>query len=186
MEGEETPPGPASGLHQSVAPSSPRPSSQGPSLDAPQHTSPGPKSSGGPRGEKVSEADLLDKLREYVEEKGGTWKPGWRIEKRTRFSGNTAGTSDAYYFSPENRKFRSRQEVVRAMGLEPDAKAKPAKPSRPEILDAVRAAEPDPLSQLPLHLDNGITVAICYLRTLHNEHGSARGTSSLPQFAVPS
>ena len=26
---------------------------------------------------------------------GGTWKPGWRIEKRTRFSGNTAGTSDA-------------------------------------------------------------------------------------------
>ena len=28
------------------------------------------QSSGGPRGEKLSEADLLDKLREYLEEKG--------------------------------------------------------------------------------------------------------------------
>ena len=44
------------------------------------------------------------------------------------------------------------------MGLEPDVKAKPAKPTRPEALQTVRLAEPDPLNQLPLHLDNGITV----------------------------
>lgn len=49
-------------------------------------------------------------------------------------------------------------QVVRAMGLEPDPNSKPAKPSRIEVLQAVRMAQPDPVSQLPMRLDNGVTV----------------------------
>ena len=67
-----------------------------------------------------------------------------------------------YYFSPSGRKFRSRQEVMRSLGLEPDARrskgSKPAKPVRAEVFQAAREAHPDPASCLPLQLDSGVSV----------------------------
>ncbi len=50
---------------------------------------------------------------------------------------------------------------MRFMGLEPDVKSKSSKagkPTRAEAFEHARASEPDPLSQLPLSLDNDVTI----------------------------
>ncbi|KAK9822217.1 hypothetical protein WJX81_007608 [Elliptochloris bilobata] len=68
---------------------------------------------------------LLEKLREHILEKGGQWDEGWRIEKKQRVGGTSAGTWDAYYFSPAGKRFRSRQEIMKALGLDEASKRLP-------------------------------------------------------------
>jgi hypothetical protein len=48
-----------------------------------------------------------------TELKEGELPDGWRTEKRVRQNGNTAGTSDTYYVSPDGRKCRSMIEVAK-------------------------------------------------------------------------
>ncbi|KAK9918976.1 hypothetical protein WJX75_008430 [Coccomyxa subellipsoidea] len=101
---------------------------------------------------KVPDApQLLARLKEDILKKGGKWDDRWRVESKMRTSGNTAGTWDSYYFNPEGKRFRSRQEVIKMLGLEGDIK----KLSREE---AVRRAQALPKPELPLQLDDGIRV----------------------------
>jgi hypothetical protein len=68
-----------------------------------------------------------------------------------RTSGTTAGTWDSYFFNPEGKRFRSRQEVMKALGLTEDKK----KLSR---ADAVRRACAAAALQLPMELGSGVRV----------------------------
>ena len=43
---------------------------------------------------------------------------GWRAEVKARKSGATAGTSDVAYISKAGRRFRSRKEVAKDLGLD--------------------------------------------------------------------
>ncbi|KAL3143605.1 hypothetical protein ABBQ38_002402 [Trebouxia sp. C0009 RCD-2024] len=99
---------------------------------------------------------LLERLREYVQEQGGELAPGWRVEVKTRNSGTSAGTSDAYYFSPAGQRFRSRQEIVRH--LETTAQQS-KKVTREEAASNAKEAAQTLEKQLPLTLHNGVTVA---------------------------
>ncbi|BDA49369.1 probable lysine-specific demethylase 5A at C-terminar half [Coccomyxa sp. Obi] len=94
---------------------------------------------------------LLDRLKEDILKKGGKWDDRWRVESKMRTSGNTAGTWDSYYFNPEGKRFRSRQEIMKMLGLDGDNK----KLSREE---AVKRAKALPRPELPLQLKDGIRV----------------------------
>jgi hypothetical protein len=52
-----------------------------------------------PPHRKMDAETLLQKLREYLEEKGGRWEEGWRVEIKPRLTGNSAGSSDAVSLS---------------------------------------------------------------------------------------
>ena len=53
---------------------------------------------------------------------------GWDVSVEVRREGNTAGTYDVYYFSPARKRFRSRAEVARSLGLTPAPSRKGAGP----------------------------------------------------------
>ncbi|KAK9824700.1 hypothetical protein WJX72_012482 [[Myrmecia] bisecta] len=117
---------------------------------------------------------ILQRLREFVEKEGGQWDEGWRVEKKMRASGNTAGTFDVYYFSPGGKRFRSRTEVARFLGLAPEpekksgkaasGKAAASKPapivtfSREEAVQRAKDAAGDLAMHVPLLLPDGVTV----------------------------
>ena len=42
---------------------------------------------------------------------------GWTTELYSRSIGNSAGTTDRYFFDSSGKKFRSRAEIARALGL---------------------------------------------------------------------
>ncbi|KAL0021618.1 hypothetical protein WJX79_009112 [Trebouxia sp. C0005] len=98
---------------------------------------------------------LLEHLREYVQEQGGELAPGWHCEVKTRNSGTSAGTSDAYYFNPAGQRFRSRQEIMRHLEL---AAWQSKKVSREEAVANAKATAEQLGKQLPISLDNGVTV----------------------------
>ncbi|KAA6421980.1 MAG: methyl- -binding domain 2, partial [Trebouxia sp. A1-2] len=98
---------------------------------------------------------LLEHLREYVQEQGGELAPGWHCEVKTRNSGTSAGTSDAYYFNPAGQRFRSRQEIMRHLEL---AARQSKKISREEAVANAKATAEQLGKQLPISLDNGVTV----------------------------
>lgn len=75
-------------------------------------------SGGGPPADELDDATLLARLREYLESRGGAWADGWSVGKKQRGSGASAGTMDIYYFNPAGRRFRSRQEAAKSMGLD--------------------------------------------------------------------
>ena len=58
---------------------------------------------------------------EYVVRCGGAADAlaGWHPCAELRKAGNSAGTYDVYFHSPDGKRYRSRNEVVRALGLEP-------------------------------------------------------------------
>lgn len=51
------------------------------------------------------------------------------LQIRLRKTGNTAGTSDVYYKTPEGKRFRSKREVVNYLGLTPVAEARRSGPA---------------------------------------------------------
>lgn len=57
------------------------------------------------------------RLKEYVEQLGGTLADGWTVTIKVRQGGKSAGSSDAYFISPEGVRYRSRTEVASALGL---------------------------------------------------------------------
>ena len=62
------------------------------------------------------ESKVLQKLRKDLEQEGFHLAPGWRVAIETRKSGSTKGGTDKYYFTPCERKLRSRMEVMRFLG----------------------------------------------------------------------
>ncbi|EFN52450.1 hypothetical protein CHLNCDRAFT_54503 [Chlorella variabilis] len=66
---------------------------------------------------KEKEKELLDRLKEFFVEKGQPLEEGWRVEVKIRGSGTSLGTTDAYYFSPGNKRYRSRMEIARDLGV---------------------------------------------------------------------
>jgi len=77
-----------------------------------------------------SSAQRLEGLRRYVSCIGGhgphgsvgrALLDGWVARSEVRKAGSTAGTVDTYFFNPEGKKFRSRVDVARFLGLEPPA-----------------------------------------------------------------
>ena len=73
-----------------------------------------------------------------------------------RFSVSCAACLEQYYFSPAGQRFRSRQEIVRH--LETTAQQSRKVPREEAAANAKEAAE-ELEKQLPLTLDNGVTVA---------------------------
>ena len=73
------------------------------------------------RSEEDLSAQRLRACVEYVMACGGTSDAlsGWHARTETRKTGNSAGTSDTYFFAPDGRRYRSRNDVVRLLGLEP-------------------------------------------------------------------
>ena len=61
---------------------------------------------------------------------------GWHTKTEIRREGNTAGTSDTYFFNPNGKRFRSRAEIARYFELE----AAPRKSAATEAKDQERAA----------------------------------------------
>jgi hypothetical protein len=61
----------------------------------------------------------LEMLAEYIVDCGGEkgFLDGWYVTIEARKEGKTQGTSDMYYFSAANKKFRSRAEVARYFNL---------------------------------------------------------------------
>ncbi|KAL4421600.1 hypothetical protein ABPG75_010891 [Micractinium tetrahymenae] len=70
--------------------------------------------------------ELKDRLREFFEEKGAPFDEAWRVEVKVRATGTSLGTSDAYYFSPAGKRYRSRMEIARDFGLVEGAEPKPS------------------------------------------------------------
>jgi len=62
---------------------------------------------------------LLEGLREFVLKAGGTLSDDWCVTATMRTNGATAGSFDAIYWSPDKSRYRSRLEVLRALGLAP-------------------------------------------------------------------
>ena len=57
----------------------------------------------------------MQRLREFLSEKGGAIDEHWRVEVKKRI--HSEKTFDVTFFSPDGQKFRSRPEVARFLGL---------------------------------------------------------------------
>jgi len=78
--------------------------------------------------EREVSAAKLAALREFITGCGGgeTALDGWTARTETRRGGSSSGATDTYFFSPppDEQRFRSRQEVVRHLGLEANRASK--------------------------------------------------------------
>lgn len=74
----------------------------------------------------MSERDMLESLALFVMDSGGDRQSvvdDWRVAVETRKGGATAGTRDIYYYNDKGKRFRSKTEVARYLGLDvPPAK----------------------------------------------------------------
>lgn len=83
-----------------------------------QATGGGSGSGAGPSSSIRKDTDkLLEKLRDEVAQLDGTLEEGWTVKANVRTGGATAGTYDVYYIAPNGKRYRSRTEVFRALGL---------------------------------------------------------------------
>ncbi|KAG7671650.1 hypothetical protein KSW81_003780 [Nannochloris sp. 'desiccata'] len=115
----------------------------------------------------LSRISIVIKTLDY-ERSNVPFEEGWRIEVKQRTGGSSAGTSDAYYYNPENKRYRSRAEIARDYGITiakgsgrgGGGAAAPRKPivllSREDALAQVRTRMES--VNLPLKLSGGITL----------------------------
>ena len=79
--------------------------------------------SGAVRADRQSDVNpapaLLEALREYVGKCGGHLSDEWACTATMRTQGASAGSFDALYWAPDGKRYRSRLEVIRALGLAP-------------------------------------------------------------------
>ena len=87
---------------------------EGDGLDAEAAAAPAPAAAATDAPEK------LEPLREYLVSLGADAGvlDGWRAEAKARKSGASEGTVDVSYISAAGRRFRSRKEVAKDLGLE--------------------------------------------------------------------
>ena len=99
---------------------------------------PGPPEWTGPVP-KVSNSDpeyLLHQLKVFIAKSGAVLDRAWRVTVAIRTQGASAGSYDATYWAPDNKRYRSRLEVARAVGVAPwvapkKPKGQPRKPRDP-------------------------------------------------------
>ena len=112
-------PAPAVKKHQEVQPPIPAPSEPS-EVPLPQepHEGPTPVHPGRPIG-SFKRGDPLAALTAFLVERGGNQEltQGWSAKTEERAGGATSGQRDCYYISPSGKRFRSRKEVARHLGL---------------------------------------------------------------------
>jgi hypothetical protein len=108
---------------------------------------------------------LLEALREYVAKCGGALSDDWTCTATMRTQGASAGSFDALYWSPEGDRYRSRLEVVRALGLAPQKILKSAsvkkKPAHVEPIsheEAVKKSKEAERPTVPMELGENLVV----------------------------
>ena len=79
---------------------------------------------------------LLHQLKVFIAKSGAHLDPAWSVSVAMRTQGASAGTIDATYWSPDGKRYRSRVEVARAVGVLPwvppkKPKGEPRKPRDP-------------------------------------------------------
>ena len=87
----------------------------------------------------VSNSDpeyLLHQLKVFIAKSGAVLDRAWRVTVAIRTQGASAGSYDATYWAPDNKRYRSRLEVARAVGVAPwvapkKPKGQPRKPRDP-------------------------------------------------------
>ena len=87
----------------------------------------------------VSNSDpeyLLHQLKVFIAKSGAVLDRAWRVTVAMRTQGASAGSYDATYWAPDNKRYRSRLEVARAVGVAPyvapkKPKGEPRKPRDP-------------------------------------------------------
>lgn len=94
-----------------------------------------------PRIDDPGGPQALEQLAEFVESCGGSQAmvAAWHTELFDRSTGRSAGGTDRYFFDGDGKKYRSRAEVARALGLEgaPSIRVKGATTSAPGERPAV-------------------------------------------------
>mgnify|MGYP001166244587 FL=1 len=83
---------------------------------------------------------LLYQLKVFIAKSGAVLDRAWRVTVAMRTQGASAGSYDATYWSPDNKRYRSRLEVARAIGVAPwvppkkpkGEKRKPRDPNAPK------------------------------------------------------
>lgn len=91
-----------------------------------------PKMKEKPKKEPKS-TELKNSHRDHVNKFMETLPKGWTVQWTERKSGVTAGREDAYFISPEGKKYRSQVEVKRFLGMDaPPPKSKKRKSDPPE------------------------------------------------------
>ena len=82
---------------------------------------------GGAPDDPERDAALIRALGEYVEACGGAASDvdGWYTKTEVRKEGNTAGTFDTYFFTPQAKRFRSKAEVARCAARSAPSRAAP-------------------------------------------------------------
>ena len=99
-----------------------------------------------PRVEDPNAEQAMEELEDAVEEWGGdaSMLDGWRTEVHDRPTGSSAGTTDRYYFDEFGKRFRSKAEIARALGLAgapaPGARRASEAPARMKALTSFSSA----------------------------------------------
>ena len=98
------------------------------------------------------EKALMDRLSSYVADLGGSLPDSWSVRAAVRMNGATAGGIDAYYYSPDGKRFKSMIKVAEELGLDiKNAVSAKARPIPKEItIAALQAAGVDPPAPKPL------------------------------------
>ena len=103
-------------------------------------------------------ASSIASLRDYLVSLGGSpdLVAGWWATRETRREGNSAGTTDIYFFSPHvKKKFRSRMEIARYLGFDAKKAAKwvqPVKMTQPAGGPGAVVAQPQAAEQPALQV----------------------------------
>ena len=87
-----------------------------------------------------SDPEYLLQLKVFIAKSGAVLDRAWRVTVAMRTQGASAGSYDATYWSPDNKRYRSRLEVARAIGVAPwvppkkpkGEKRKPRDPNAPK------------------------------------------------------
>ena len=107
---------------------------------------------------KVSNSDpeyLLYQLKVFIAKSGAVLDRAWRVTVAMRTQGASAGSYDATYWAPDNKRYRSRLEVARAVGVAPWV---PPKKPKGETAETSRPERPEKRS-VPVPADLAVVLA---------------------------
>lgn len=82
---------------------------------------PAPTASRANRGSQPQDT-LLESLVQFIQDCGGDGdviRSHWRVEVETRKGGATANKAETFFYNEQGRRFRSKNDVARSLGLDP-------------------------------------------------------------------
>lgn len=68
------------------------------------------------------QGNLLESLVQFIQDCGGDGdiiRSHWRVEVETRKGGATANKAETFFYNEQGRRFRSKNDVARSLGLDP-------------------------------------------------------------------